>query len=310
MREVRVSTVNTQRADPVYSQEKSLALAKERIESIGRDRPDIIILAEHFANSASVATREDYKRVAQSVPGPISEELSALARKYRTYIAFGLARKDGEDVFNSLVLLDRDGRHVWTYDKSTPVTLETTACGVLPGREPASYQCDFGRVGGAICFDINFLELAEIYSRQDVELVLFSSMFPAGRLLDVWAIRYGFNIAGSTWYDRNRIIDCTGATVARTSDIMPYTTAVLNLNRCVLHMDGNLGKLDEIRTKYAGDVLVEDMRDEALCVLTSLKKGLEVHDLIRDYKLEKLYDYLNQAREMRSSCGGMGSLLV
>ena len=94
-------------------------------------------------------------------------------------------------------------------------------CGIAAGTMLTSYQCDFGRVGGAICFDINFSELAEIYCRQDVELLLFASNFPAGKLLDAWAVRYGFAIAGSTLYDHNRVIDCTGTTVGHTSDIMP-----------------------------------------------------------------------------------------
>jgi predicted amidohydrolase len=309
MRETRVSIVNTLIHGGQFAGNlrRARELGIERIEYVGRDRPDIILFSEIFANCEGDGI--SVQDAAEPVPGPITEEFAPLARKYQTYIALGMYRRDEEQrIFNSLVLLDRNGEVVWIYDKVYLTVGGFESC--TPGVIPQSYMCDFGRVAGAICFDINFLELADLYSRQGVELVLFSSAFPAGRLMDMWAVRYGFNIAGSTWYDRNRIIDCTGATVARTSDIIPYTTAVLNLNRCVLHMDGNLGKLDEIRTKYAGDVLIEDMRDEALCVLTSLKKGLEVHDLIRDYGVEKLYDYLNRAREMRSSSGGLGSLLI
>ncbi len=194
---------------------------------------------------------------------------------------------------------------MWTYDKVTPVITEMGRAGISPGKKPRVFQCDFGKIGAVICFDINFLELAEIYFREEAELILFPSAFPGGRLLDIWAIRWGFNIAASTWYDYNRIIDCTGRTVAQTSDILPYTTCILNLNRRVVHMDFNLEKLRKMLDKYKGDVLIEDMRPEALCVITSLKKGLEVSGLIREFGIITLPDYFNRSRRVRHSHGGM-----
>lgn len=306
MREARISIVNTRRAACAdEDNEAVLARARERIGFVSLDRPDLILMAETFGNPINEHNVESVGQVAQSVPGPISEELAALARKCQTYIAFGLHRRDGGRIFNSLVLLDRDGRHVWTYDKVTPVVFEMEDCGITPGEKPTSFPCDFGRIGGAVCFDINFLELAEIYSRQETELILFPSVFPAGRLLDIWSVRYGFAIAASTWYDNNRIIECAGATVGRTSDLLSYTTAVLNLDRRVVHMDGNLDKLDRMRTKYAGDVLIEDLRDEATCVVTSLKKGLGIAELIREFDVETLPTYLDRSRRVREEHGDL-----
>jgi len=282
-----------------------MSRVRERIEKVGRDRPDIVLLSEMFANQPNRSGRDAAREAAQTVPGPISEELSALARKHSTYIAFGLLRKVGEKLFNSLILLDREGSHVWTYDKVTPTAGEMEPASISPGKPPTAYDCGFARIGAAICFDINFLELGELYFRQEIELLLFASAFPAGRLLDHWAVRYGFAVAGSTWYERNRIIDCTGAEVARTSELIPYATAVMNLNRRVVHMDGNLDKLDRMRTKYAGDVIVEDMRDEAVCAITSLRPGLEVSRLIREFEIETLPAYFDRSRRIRAEHGGL-----
>lgn len=307
MRPARISIVNTHKGALEEANDPYLARAVERIHKVGRDRPDLILLSELFANCAYKTTRAAALKVAQTLPGPISEELAALARRYRTYLAFGLLRRVGGRLFNSLVLLDRRGKVVWIYDKIAPIVTEMTRWGVSPGRKPRTFACDFGRIGGAICFDINFLELAEIYFRQETELVLFSSAFPGGRLLDVWAVRYGFAVAGSTWYERNRILDCTGAVLAQTSDLLPHTTSVLNLNRRVVHMDGNLEKLERMRDRYAGDLLIEDLRDEATCVISSLKKGLEVADLIRKFGVETLPAYLDRCRRTRQRYGGLAT---
>jgi len=305
MRQARISIVDTHRQGISDEDEVILARAVERIQAVGRDRPDLVLLPEVFANHSKEKSLAGSLAAAQTATGPISEEMATLARRYETYIAFGLLRRSDERCFNSLVLLDRHGQHVWTYDKIAPTNGEMAESGVTPGAMPQAFDCDFGRIGGAICFDINFAELAEIYIRQDVELVLFSSAFPAGRLLDAWVVRYGFAIAASTWYHRNRIIDCTDATVARTSDYLPYATAPLNLNRRVVHMDGNMEKLDRMRTRYAGDVIVDDLRDEAVCVITSLKEGLEVADLIEEYEVEKLPDYFDRSRRLREERGGL-----
>jgi len=306
MREARLSVVNTRDTSLEEIGNVSVVMdrACKRIECVSRDRPDVILLTEYFANHFVEPTPESVAQYAETVSGPISEELSGLARKYGNYIAFGLLRRDGDRFLNSLVLLDRSGKPVWTYDKVSLFPSEYD-CGIAPGAMPSPYQCDFGRVGGAICFDINFSELAEIYCRQDVELLLFASAFPAGRLIDFWATRYGFAIAASTLYDRNRIIDCTGAVMGRTSDLVPYTTAVLNLNRRVVHMDWNMDKIDLMRTRYSGDVIIEDLRDEAVCVITSVKKGLEVADLIKEFDIERLPDYLDRSRRLRVEAGGM-----
>lgn len=304
MRPVRVATIAPVRRELAEDNAATLRRAVELIEKVGRDRPDIILLPETFACRSNDHSPSATRALAQSVPGPLSEELAPLARRFQTHIAFGMLRADGERTYNSLVMLDRDGRCVWSYDKVTPVDWEMATAGISPGGTPQPYRCELGCIAGAICFDINYWELAELYSREGVELVLFASAFPAGRLLDGWAVRYGFAIAGSTYYASNRILDCTGATVGRTSDLLPYATAVLNVNRRVVHMDYNLAKLDRMRSQYAGDVLIEDLREEALCVVTSLKPGLEVAELMREFAVTPLWEYFDHSRRVREEHGG------
>jgi hypothetical protein len=265
-------------------------------------------MSELFANMPAEFSAAGVKDAAQTVPGPVSEELAPLARKFGTYIGFGLLRRKGSRIFNSLVLLDRHGQCCWTYDKLTPMADEMVKGGITPGRTPQAFTADFGKLGAVICFDVNYNEIAELYARQGTELMLFCSAFPGGRLLDCWAQRYNFTMMQSTWYPENRVIDCTGATVGRTSDILPRTTTVVNLNRRVVHMDYNLDKIEKLLNRYGGDVLVEDLRQEAVCVITSLKKGLEVDDLMREFKIERLMDYFDRCRAVRAEHGGLGRM--
>ncbi|MHB1294360.1 MAG: carbon-nitrogen hydrolase family protein [Anaerolineae bacterium] len=305
MRQARITTICTHRPTVHEDGPTLLARACETIAAAAPDRPDLILLPEIFANHPVENTRAAALAAAEPLSGPITEALAGQAQRYGAWIAFGLLRRDGERLFNSLVLLDRQGQPAWTYDKVTPVRTEMTDWGVTPGGMPRPFAWELGRIAGAICFDINFQELAEGYAEQAVELLLFPSAFPAGRLLDAWAVRYGFAIAGSTYYLTNRTLDCTGVTVARSSDLRPWATAVLNLNRRVVHMEGNLPKLDRMRAHYPGDVLVEDLRDEALCALTVLTPGLEVADLMAEYEIQPLSAYWAASRRLRAQYGGL-----
>ncbi|MHB0858355.1 MAG: carbon-nitrogen hydrolase family protein [Anaerolineae bacterium] len=305
MRQARITTICTHRPTLREDGHTIRARACETIAAAAPDRPDLILLPEVFANQPAENSRAAALAAAEPLSGPITKTLGDQAQQYGAWIAFGLLRREGERLFNSLVLLNRQGKPAWVYDKVTPVRSELTVWGVTPGAVPQPFEWELGRIGGAICFDINFPELAEGYADQAVELLLFPSAFPAGRFLDAWAVRYGFAIAASTYYLTHRILDATGITVARSSDIRPWATAVLNLNRRVVHMEGNLPKLDRMRAHYPGDVLVEDLRDEALCALTVLTPGLEVADLMTEFEIQPLAAYFAASRRLRAENGGL-----
>ncbi len=94
----------------------------------------------------------------EALDGPTVSAMAQLARKHRTYLVCPIDRKEGARRFNSAVLLDRQGQVACVYNKLYPVwqeeCLKTPA--VSPGDSATVYQADFGRVGLAICFDVNW----------------------------------------------------------------------------------------------------------------------------------------------------------
>ena len=120
MREARISVVVSKRAGVQEENDVILARAVERIERVARDRPDLILLSELFANHPAARRAPLRWRWPKRCPAPSREELAVLAKRYGTYIAFGLLRRTGEDLHNSLVLLDREGRWPTPTTKSRP----------------------------------------------------------------------------------------------------------------------------------------------------------------------------------------------
>ena len=56
--------------------------------------------------------------VAEPVPGPISENLAGHARRSRMYVVACYPEREGPNIYNTAILLDRDGRLVGRYRKT------------------------------------------------------------------------------------------------------------------------------------------------------------------------------------------------
>ena len=122
------------------------------------------------------------------------QTLGKIAREFNTAIvAPFLEYKDGR-VYNSVPIVDRSGKLVLVYHKNYPTIGELEA-GITPGTEVPVAECDGVRVGAAVCFDANFDQIPAELERQRARLVFWPSMYWGGRLLEHWALRYGFAMA-------------------------------------------------------------------------------------------------------------------
>ena len=101
------------------------------------EKPDIILFSEVFADTGTPCPA----RTAERIPGGQSFALAArYAAKYRCYIAMNVReRTDAGTFHNSTFIVDREGKHVGTYRKTTLTSGEYMA-GLLPGD-------DFGVLG-------------------------------------------------------------------------------------------------------------------------------------------------------------------
>ena len=199
---------------------------------------DIIALPETFHGQAANGTS------AETLDGPTINAMSRLARKYRTYIVCPIDRKEGKQRFNSAMLLDREGRVACVYNKIYPVWGEECMDhSVQPGSVVCVHQADFGRVGLAICFDVNWSPLWEQLSNQGAELVMWVSAYSAGRSLQAQAISYNYYVVSSTWIPDCRVYDLDGEQLVYDTNNQGngknVTRLTLDLDRCIFHQDLN-----------------------------------------------------------------------
>ena len=211
-----------------------------------------------------------------------------------------LTRENGL-VFNSAILLDRRGHVAAVYHKVHP-TISEIERGVLPGTQTTVAETDFGRVGFAICYDLNFRDVAEGNAAAGAELVFFPSMYVGGLQVSLWAFDFGYFIASANPRDGSRIVDPLGRVLV-TSDAAyePVISRRVNLDYAVIHLDYNGRSLPALKEKYGADAHIDVARPEAVACLYSQATGVSVAEMLAGFGLERRADYFARADRVREA---------
>jgi predicted amidohydrolase len=274
-----------------------------RVDREGAQGADLIALPE--------TCRGQNETSEETLTGPTITLMSRLARKHHTYIVCPIDRRQGDHRFNSAALLDREGKVVCTYNKIFPVwATECVANRVLPGKQVQVYQADFGRVGFAICFDVNWSPIWERLANHGAELVIWPSAYSAGRSLQARAIAYNYYIVSATWTPDCLVYDIDGSELAHETNNqgngINVTRIALDLDRCIFHQDLNLpDRLNRLLDERGQDVTREKwMPLEGWFVLQARRPGVSARKLAQQYGLEELRQYINRSRCEIDKCRG------
>jgi predicted amidohydrolase len=290
-----------------FTQGHSLDEIAGLVDKEGARGTDLIVLPETWRG-------QDEKSL-ETVEGPTITAIARLAQKHQTYVVCPIDRKDGERRYNSAVLLDRKGQVASVYNKLYPVWQEecikqSPQQPVLPGEEVRVHQADFGRIGLAICFDVNWPSLWERMANQGAELVIWPSAYSAGRSLQAQAINNNYYIVTSTWVPDCLVYDIDGDLLVHDNNNCGNGTNItritLDLDRCIFHSNLNMPeRLDKLLKEHSDDIAQEKwMEMEAWFVLRAKRPGVSARELARQYGLEELPHYINRSRCEIDKCRG------
>jgi predicted amidohydrolase len=239
----------------------------------------------------------------EGLDGPTISTMARLADKHRTYVVCPIDRNNGGRRLNSAVLLDRRGQVAGIYDKMYPYGEEfARRPGITPGQEVTVIKTDFGRLGLAICFDVNWAPLWQRLSDFGAELVIWPSAYSAGRSLQARAIDFNYYVMSATWTPDCLVYDIDGTQLVydhnNVSDGINVTRFTFDLDRCLFHQDYNLpGKLANLLKEHGEDVEREKwLPMEGWFLLKAKRPGVSARELARKYGLEERRPYLNRSR--------------
>jgi len=173
-------------------------------------RPDVVVLGE-MINRVGAPGTPDVQ--AEPIPGPTTVRMSEQARRHRTWIVFSMVERDGADLFNTGVLIDRDGRIAGKYRK-VQLPFEEVSLGIAPGSAFPVFDTDFGKVGLLICHDASFPEAARELALKGAEMILMPIWGGREALVRARAIENGVHVVTSGYNYPSEIIGPTGDVLA------------------------------------------------------------------------------------------------
>jgi beta-ureidopropionase len=251
-------------------------------------QPDIICLPEVFITSnvrQSYTLEEKIKHSEMAV-----KALSEYAKSNSCYVLAAVYTKERGNVYNSGVLLDRNGEYVGEYRK-THLTENEIDRGLTPGPlDPPVFQTDFGTVGVQICFDIIWDDGWKALKEKGAELVFWPSAYGGGKTINLKAAQHRYMVASSTRKGRAQISDLAGEPTVQTGfwEKNLYCAPV-NLEIAFLHAWPFVQQFGRIREKYGRKVKITNHHEEEWSIIESLSPEVKVVDILNEYNL-KTYD--------------------
>ena len=231
----------------------NLAAAVALVRQAARRGAELIVLPEMFAWRGR---RVDEDAAAETIPGPISDRLAALARELRVVLVGGslLERSPHPGRYhNTCPVFGRDGallgryRKVHLFDVDIPghVTHRESDTKV-PGDAVVVVPTDLGALGLAICYDLRFPELFRRLGAAGAEIVCLPSAFtfPTGahhweilvraraienQVYVVAANQIGPTPTGVQDFGHSLVVDPWGTPIARAANT--HTAIVAEIDR-------------------------------------------------------------------------------
>jgi predicted amidohydrolase len=274
----------------------TLELGLSLLEAAGESGADLAILPEAF--TAAGLPAEQIAMVVEPLTGPSVTAVAERARAHSMYVVAGFYITEEADVSNCAVLFDRTGQIVGTYSKQHPTEGEMVN-GVLPGQRTAVFDTDFGRLGLAICFDLNWQPVWAGLKANGAELVCWISAYEGGLPLQAFAWIYQYPIVTSVWPYHARVIERTGRIVAETSRWSRLVLYDLNLDKRLFHTNGHEHQLLELQARYGSRIRIESFTDEHVFTLESIDPVLPIDEIVRDFGLVDYRAFIDRCTDVQ-----------
>lgn len=117
-----------------------------------------------------------FNALAVKVPGELTDQIAAIARKHSMYIIAPVYEDKAGSIYNTAVIFDRQGKIIGMHRKTVLPIMETWL--VSLGDQYEVYEADFGKFAVATCWEISYPEISTIYALQGAQIIFNPTMAP------------------------------------------------------------------------------------------------------------------------------------
>ena len=230
--------------EPVILDKKTnLQRCLELARKAAAEGAQLVIFPEAALTGYVYGSLAEATPLAEPIPGPSTETLSALCHELGLHVVVGLLEHESGKVYNASMLLGPSGL-IGKYRK-----LHLPYVGVdrfvnhgdLPLRV---FDTELGKIGLAICYDLDFPEHCRVLTLLGAELIVAITNWPEGvefipdyvlrsrareNLVHHIAINRVGEERGVRFFGRSQVVNCTGAVLAEGK---PYEEDILYVEVC------------------------------------------------------------------------------
>lgn len=156
---------------------RNYARVEPMIRLAAKNGAQIVCTTECFLDGYAIADKSipltTYRALGENIPdGQYFKKLSDLAKELKIHLVAGMLEADGEDRFNTAVLVDPEGKLIGKYRKQHlgHETVRNTA-----GSQSTVFSTSHGKLGVMICADRRFPKLVGRFRVNGAEFLLCPS---------------------------------------------------------------------------------------------------------------------------------------
>ena len=261
--------------------------AAERLKGTG---VDLVVTCETMMMNQTPKTGEDPDH-----PGEILEAYRTFARENRCTVAGASRTISPEGPRQSIVFYGPDGERLGIYHKMFP-TIPAIKAGTIPGDGAVAVDTPAGRLGGLLCYDLNFDELRDQYVKLAPQILCFSSYYHGGTVMANWAFRTGAFLVGAIKDIGSEIYDPLGRRINATTYYHRIARARINIDYVVCF---GAERYPEIMRKYGKKVLIDHDSPSARGIVYSCTDEFTAQDIAAEFGLTPVQELLRESRELR-----------
>lgn len=166
--------------------EANMARAVAAIDCAAQAGADMLVLPECLDFGWA---HDSARGGAEPIPGPRAAMLAARAGTAGMVLAAGLSERDGDHVYNTAILVERDGSVLGKHRKVNELDFARSL--YRTGRKLEVFDTSFGPIGLAICADLLAPEIGAGLCRMGAQLILSPSAWAVPETHDETQSPYG-----------------------------------------------------------------------------------------------------------------------
>jgi predicted amidohydrolase len=239
----------------------------------------------------------------------VQEVFTRKAREHGCYIVvptYLLDSKEKKLCSNAAILVGRKGEMVGTYRKiHLVVSLErgTMEGGATPGDALPVFNCDFGKLGIQICYDMEFDDGWTELARRGAELIAWPTQSPQTSQPAARARKHRCYIVSSTWRHNASIFEPTGKIAEQIKPPQSILVHELDLSYALLPWSSKLQNGEAFRKAYGDKVGFHYYEDEDCGIFWSNDPKVAIGEMARSIGVLELEEEMARVREFYRRAG-------